>query len=183
MTTNHKERLDPALIRPGRCDLQVELKDASASQVETLFLRFFPGQENHAKQMAKKVPEYKVAMAKLQGHFLKYGADAELCVERYEELLSEEESLKEMTVTEWLDRLNLQKYSPIFTRQTCFFVKELGFHIDESNELKETIKIKEDCDKDRIRNMIKGTKAAQADFQYLDHHGAREIMMQNLQSI
>lgn len=43
MTTNHRERLDPALIRPGRCDLQIELKNASYSMVERLFLKFFPG--------------------------------------------------------------------------------------------------------------------------------------------
>ena len=26
LTTNHKEYLDPALIRPGRCDIQLEVK-------------------------------------------------------------------------------------------------------------------------------------------------------------
>jgi len=30
MTTNHREKLDPALLRPGRCDLQVELYNASS---------------------------------------------------------------------------------------------------------------------------------------------------------
>ena len=30
MTTNHKEKLDPALLRPGRADLHVELKNASS---------------------------------------------------------------------------------------------------------------------------------------------------------
>lgn len=183
MTTNHKERLDPALIRPGRCDLQVELKEASSTQIETLFTRFFPSQESLAKAMAKKVPEYKVSMAKLQGHYLKYAADAELCVQRHDELLSQEESIKEMTVAEWLDRLNLQKYIPVFTRQTCFFVKELIFHVDDCQELKDTIKIKEDLDKARIRNMIKGSKSAEADFHYLNHHRAREILVQNMQSI
>jgi chaperone BCS1 len=29
MTTNHKEKLDPALLRPGRTDLHFELKNAS----------------------------------------------------------------------------------------------------------------------------------------------------------
>ena len=27
MTTNHRERLDPALIRPGRCDLHAVAED------------------------------------------------------------------------------------------------------------------------------------------------------------
>jgi hypothetical protein len=43
MTTNHIERLDPALIRPGRCDVKVEIRLASKMQIRTLFLRFFPG--------------------------------------------------------------------------------------------------------------------------------------------
>jgi chaperone BCS1 len=29
MTTNHKEKLDPALLRPGRCDVHVKLNNAS----------------------------------------------------------------------------------------------------------------------------------------------------------
>ena len=29
MTTNHKEKLDPALLRPGRCDFHVLLNNAS----------------------------------------------------------------------------------------------------------------------------------------------------------
>jgi chaperone BCS1 len=30
MTTNHREKLDPALLRPGRCDLQIQLNNSSA---------------------------------------------------------------------------------------------------------------------------------------------------------
>jgi len=31
MTTNHKDKLDPALLRPGRADLHIEFGNASAS--------------------------------------------------------------------------------------------------------------------------------------------------------
>lgn len=37
MTTNHREKLDPALLRPGRCDMQVELNNASHHQMELLY--------------------------------------------------------------------------------------------------------------------------------------------------
>ncbi|KAF5328700.1 hypothetical protein D9619_011488 [Psilocybe cf. subviscida] len=41
-TTNHLERLDPALSRPGRMDVWVEFKNASRWQAEALFRNFFP---------------------------------------------------------------------------------------------------------------------------------------------
>lgn len=41
MTTNHVERLDEALIRPGRVDCIEELGDAERDQVEELLLRFY----------------------------------------------------------------------------------------------------------------------------------------------
>ena len=44
-TTNHLERLDPALSRPGRMDVWVEFKNASPWQAEALFRNFFPSSE------------------------------------------------------------------------------------------------------------------------------------------
>jgi chaperone BCS1 len=41
-TTNHLERLDPALSRPGRMDVWIEFKNASKWQAEALFKNFFP---------------------------------------------------------------------------------------------------------------------------------------------
>lgn len=41
-TTNHLEKLDPALSRPGRMDVWVEFKNASRWQAEALFRNFFP---------------------------------------------------------------------------------------------------------------------------------------------
>lgn len=41
MTTNHIERLDPALIRPGRVDMIAELGDAEEEQVVELMMRFY----------------------------------------------------------------------------------------------------------------------------------------------
>lgn len=42
MTTNHRDRLDPALLRPGRADVEVEFGLADASQLARMYLRFFP---------------------------------------------------------------------------------------------------------------------------------------------
>ncbi|PWN40735.1 hypothetical protein IE81DRAFT_292919 [Ceraceosorus guamensis] len=41
MTTNHAERLDPALVRPGRVDLSLELGDADEHQVRLMFKKFY----------------------------------------------------------------------------------------------------------------------------------------------
>ncbi len=42
MTTNHRDQLDPALIRPGRADMHVELATINAGTAAKLFARFFP---------------------------------------------------------------------------------------------------------------------------------------------
>lgn len=75
MTTNHKEKLDPALLRPGRCDVHVELCNATYPMIKGLFNKFYPGEDELANEFAKCLPEKKVSMAKLQGHFLKNRSD------------------------------------------------------------------------------------------------------------
>ena len=41
-TTNHIERLDPALSRPGRMDVWINFKNATKWQAEEIFRNFFP---------------------------------------------------------------------------------------------------------------------------------------------
>merc|ERR1719174_2429601 len=44
LTTNHKDRLDEALIRPGRCDVHVKIDKANQVQARRMFIRFFANQ-------------------------------------------------------------------------------------------------------------------------------------------
>lgn len=84
MTTNHVEKLDPALIRPGRVDVSEFIDDASAIQAKILFNRFYQGGEDMPDDEVQKLgwtleemveSERKVgkrvSMAALQGLFIR----------------------------------------------------------------------------------------------------------------
>jgi chaperone BCS1 len=91
MTTNHREKLDPALMRPGRADVHVELNWASEKQMKGLFKKFFPNSTpEKAQEFANQLPEYKLNMAKLQGHFLKHRDDPEGAISNAKSLLDVE---------------------------------------------------------------------------------------------
>ena len=90
MTTNHIQRLDPALIRPGRVDLVELVDDASPTQAKRLFTRFYEGSdgvtgvnveelENMGSELEDIVEENiqqgrAVSMAALQGLFIRNDA-------------------------------------------------------------------------------------------------------------
>ena len=45
ITTNHLNKLDPALIRPGRVDICLELRKSKPKAVMSIFKNFY-GEEN-----------------------------------------------------------------------------------------------------------------------------------------
>lgn len=72
MTTNHRQSLDSALTRPGRVDMEIEFKHATASQAILLYERFFG--KDQAKLFQSTLNgnlSEQVSMADLQEHFLK----------------------------------------------------------------------------------------------------------------
>jgi chaperone BCS1 len=87
MTTNHIERLDPALLRPGRCDVKVLLSNASADQLARMFVRFFPGQEDNARRFAGLVPAGTVSLARIQSHLVEHRFSAETAIDTVSRLI------------------------------------------------------------------------------------------------
>jgi len=112
MTTNHIERLDRALMRPGRVDRVYLLDDASDYQARRLFLKFYQGSEyDHdddgddtkrtvdkkttisiSKEELNRLAEEWVSsvsslavrpsMAELQGHLLNHKSSPEVAIEQ-----------------------------------------------------------------------------------------------------
>ena len=91
MTTNHVERLDTALIRPGRVDLQELLGNATPFQAGELFQRFYVDEDGLAStriaDMRSEVEGLlrtrleagqRISMAALQGLFIR--CDSETAV-------------------------------------------------------------------------------------------------------
>eukprot|EP00744_Colponema_vietnamica_P037728 GILI01069207.1.p1 GENE.GILI01069207.1~~GILI01069207.1.p1 ORF type:complete len:165 (-),score=18.35 GILI01069207.1:107-601(-) len=69
MTTNHVERLDPALIRPGRADIKLEIGYLTTQQSYDVFVKFFPGStQAHRMKFATTLPEGRVSVAQIQSH-------------------------------------------------------------------------------------------------------------------
>lgn len=96
MTTNHVDRLDPALIRPGRVDVRHYFGDASIEQIEKMFLSFYPETigTDHPNQFAKKFKDCSVSMAELQGFLMLFKNAPQQCLEYVEEYASTKKNAK-----------------------------------------------------------------------------------------
>jgi len=70
VTSNAPEKLDPALLGAGRLDVHLYFGNATAEQLQGMFLRFFPDHEDEAEAFAAAIPEGVVPPAAVQEFLL-----------------------------------------------------------------------------------------------------------------
>ncbi|OJD16109.1 hypothetical protein AJ78_03689 [Emergomyces pasteurianus Ep9510] len=75
MTTNCRDQLDAALIRPGRVDMEVEFTLASKQQINSIFQHMYPNKERMASmatEFANRVPDSQYSPAEIQSYLWKH---------------------------------------------------------------------------------------------------------------
>ncbi|XP_044020709.1 mitochondrial chaperone BCS1 isoform X2 [Aphidius gifuensis] len=104
MTTNYLERLDPALVRPGRVDLKEYIGYCNNKQIEKMFLRFYRDQDdttrqNLAKQFAIDVISHgkNVSPAQIQGYFMFYKNNPEQVINNVSQIWQVETTSQKKT--------------------------------------------------------------------------------------
>lgn len=90
MTTNYIDRLDPALIRPGRVDFRAEIGLCTRDQLERMFSRFYPitigTRHPLAPQFSENLGDVVASAAQVQGYLLVHKESASAAVEEVGEL-------------------------------------------------------------------------------------------------
>jgi hypothetical protein len=69
MTTNYPDRLDSALVRPGRIDYKIHFDYATKDQVKEMYKFFFPDKLDRFDEIYKEIKRYKTTTSVLQKFF------------------------------------------------------------------------------------------------------------------
>lgn len=103
MTTNHPERLDPALIRAGRCNLHIKLRACTAKQVDEFFGLFYNKPETEEEHIPvsimETIPDRVLPPAEVFGFFRRHMYNRKRALEKLPEFI-EEQLEKSRTITQ-----------------------------------------------------------------------------------
>ncbi|PYI32831.1 P-loop containing nucleoside triphosphate hydrolase protein [Aspergillus indologenus CBS 114.80] len=125
MTSNHAEKLDAALIRPGRVDMRIEFKYAARDEMESYFKTFYSPLHTlrHVMQVengervpmitsgdvdrlacdfAAQIPTGQLTVAELQGHLLEHKDDPQAAIRKVEVLLQKTKAQRDERVKKQL---------------------------------------------------------------------------------
>lgn len=91
MTTNHIERLDPALIRPGRVDVKEYVGLASEYQIKQMFETFYPEHTHLSAQFHSALRDIPISPATLQSHFIIHLDDPQGAVDNIQQMIKEQQ--------------------------------------------------------------------------------------------
>ena len=88
MTTNHLEKLDDALIRPGRIDIKKYIGNATSQQAKEMFERFFPGYDKLSNEFYSIITgmNVEISPATIQGHLILYKSRPKDAVQSFKDL-------------------------------------------------------------------------------------------------
>jgi len=180
MTTNHIEKLDPALVRPGRCDLKVEVRRASRVQARKLFSRFFnEAPEADAAAFASALPEYELSMAALQGYLLEHKTDAAGALAHVQRLLraSKPLAVDRMRVFDHLRRVGLEGWSVLFEHHGYLLKADLrGLTIDTVKQWSGYLRMDARACK-RMELLLAENSALMEEYQLVDMATAKEMFV------
>jgi len=175
-TTNHIERLDPALSRPGRMDVWINFTHATKWQAEGLFKCFFPSKpplpknkRTHvvpllpedeiadlAKKFADQIPEDELSVASLQGYLLRNKTRPRECVEEVAAWVVQERETKE--------RLKKEKEKAELEAKEKAEAEEKAKKEKEEKEAKEAkAKEEKEKEKEKARKLKKRADAIKAE--------------------
>lgn len=89
LTTNYRERLDAALIRPGRVDMSIEFALATESDARSLFDNFFGKKTALAGTFAVKTGGQRFSIAALQGYLMTHKDDPQGAIDGVDSWVTE----------------------------------------------------------------------------------------------
>jgi len=149
--------------------------------MEKFFLRFHPTEPVLAVKFSQELPDKKLSMAKLQEHLMFYRDDPKKCVENARDMIRVNDDQSEMSISEWLYRINATKMIQKFTKIDCLFVPDIKDNLDPRDpSALDPEKFKFTADdlylKLRMNSVIAGTSEAKEDFKYLTSNQVRSII-------
>merc|ERR1739848_264974 len=107
---------------------------------------------------------------------MKYRNEPDLQVENAKELIEEGTyDMSDMTVIEYLRRLNLIKYAPAFAKKKVYFLSDSRLYSDMGS-MQSEFGIKDFMLQQRIVQMVNGDKKVAEDFALLNQNQARIIL-------